>query len=139
MVNLNERSYDSIELEETFGFEKTISEDDLKKFSDLTGDFNPLHCDDNYAKSQGFQSKVAQGMLISGFFSTLVGMICPGKRNLYLSQDSNFKKPIYPGDSISVKGKVINKIDSIKVLVIKTEIYVKEHLCVEGQAKVKVI
>jgi len=78
-------------------------------------------------------------MLAGSLFSTLVGMVCPGKKNLYLSQSLNFKKPIFFGDNLEVKGTVKGKIESMHMIVIKTEILVDGSIVIDGEAKVRLI
>ena len=77
-------------------------------------------------------------MLAGSLFSTLVGMVCPGKNNLYLAQSLNFKNPIYPNSELIVRGIVKSKIDAIKLIVINTEIIVNEIIVIEGEAKVRI-
>ena len=66
-------------------------------------------------------------------------MYCPGKNCLYLSQEIEFMKPIYPNQKISVKGTVTNKVEALKILYIKTEVLVEGKVAISGQAKVKVL
>ena len=116
---------------------KQVTKQDIDDFSRLTGDKNPLHCDEGYAKGTEFKGRVAHGMLIASLFSTLVGMVCPGKRNLYLQQEINFRKPVFPDTELVVRGTVKEKVESIKLLVIKTEIIAEDSVLISGQAKVK--
>lgn len=138
-MELKDYNYDEIEITKTFEFKRILTQEDMENFSKLTGDFNPLHCDENYAKNTFFKKNIVHGMLAGSLFSTLVGMICPGKKNLYLSQTLNFKKPIYPNSELTVKGTIQQKIDSLKILVVKTEIIVNEEIVIDGQANVKLI
>lgn len=135
----NEYSYEEIEAGKKFGFERLITQEDVNKFAELTQDFNPLHMDKNYAEKTEFKGNIIHGMLAGSLFSTLVGMHCPGKKNLYLSQTLNFKKPIKPGSKVKVQGEVTNKIDAFKLIVIKTQILVNNEVCIDGEAKVKII
>ena len=138
-MNINEYNYENISKGMVFKFERVLTDLDLANFASLTGDYNPLHCDVKYAKDHGFKNKVVYGMLAGSLFSSLLGMICPGRKNLYLSQDLNFKKPIYLDTNLVVRGEVIDKFDSTKVLVIKTQIISGNDIMVDGLAKVKVI
>jgi len=138
-MEMNDYNYDEIEMGNMFEFKRILTIEDIDSYAKLTGDFNPLHCDEEYAKNTSFKGRIAHGMLAGSLFSTLLGMMCPGKKNLYLSQDLNFKKPIYPNTSLIVRGEIIDKIDSIKVLVIKTQIIFENSIMVDGLAKVKVM
>jgi len=138
-MELRDYNYEEIEIGKTFGFERVLSQEDIRSFSRLTGDLNPLHCDENYAKTTQFKGNIVHGMLAGSLFSTLVGMLCPGKKNLYLSQTLNFKKPIYPNSKLIVRGTIKQKIDSLKMIIIKTEVIIEGEIIINGEAQVKLI
>lgn len=137
------RNYSFIEL--TVGqqesFEVELSCNTLNQFRELSGDENPLHDDESYAKACGFVGRVVYGMQLASYFSQLVGMHLPGKKSLYVSQEVNFRRPAVVGDRILVKGIVVQKVPSIRLLVISTEILRLEtnDLLVDGRACVKMI
>jgi len=138
-MELNDYTYEKIEKGMVFKFERVLTTQDLAHFAELTKDYNPLHCDEEYAREKGFKNRVVYGMLGGSLFSTLVGMVCPGKRNLYLTQSLNFKKPLYPGEKLVIQGEVIDKSDGINVLTVKTEIISGGTVAINGVAKVKII
>ncbi|VVB83550.1 MaoC like domain protein [uncultured archaeon] len=138
-MELNDYKYEEINVGDIFEFKRNITADNLNEYAKLTGDFNPLHCDEEYAKKTIFKGRIIHGMLAGSLFSTLVGMMCPGKRNLYLSQSLNFKRHIYPNSELTVKGVIKNKIDSMKIIVLGTEILVDGKIVINGEAKVKVL
>jgi 3-hydroxybutyryl-CoA dehydratase len=131
--------YPDIKEGEIFLFERKISKEDVMDFAKLTCDFNPLHVDEEYGKKSQFKQNIAHGMLAASLFSTLVGMHCPGEKSLYLSQTLNFRKPIYYNNMLTVKGTVVNKNDSLKILTLKTEILKEGKVMIDGEAKVKVL
>ena len=109
----------------------------LENFAKISGDHNPLHMDNNYAQTTKFQKRVCHGMLLASFFSRLIGMYIPGKLALYFSQSLNFRSPCFIGDVVTVKGKVLEKRDTTKMITIKTEIFNQNSIClVDGIAKV---
>jgi acyl dehydratase len=120
----------------TYQFTKKITRDCVLKFADLTGDFNPLHVDEEFGKKSQFQKNIVHGMLAGSLFSTLVGMNCPGKRSLYLSQTLNFKAPLFYDDIVTVKGTVIAKNEAVRIITLKTEIEKEGKVCINGEAKV---
>jgi acyl dehydratase len=124
---------------EIYQFTKKITFDDAMQFADLTGDFNPLHVDKEFGKNSQFKQNIVHGMLAGSLFSTLVGMYCPGKNSLYLSQTLNFKRPIFCDDTVTVKGTVIAKNDTIHLITLKTEIIKEGKICISGEAKIKVL
>ena len=134
---LAEYKFSNINLGLKKDFSITITESMIDNFAELSGDFNPLHIDENYAKSTQFKQKVCHGMLLASFFSRLVGMYLPGKNALYFSQTLNFESPCFINDEISVEGEVIDKSVATKIITIKTIIYNKSRKClVDGLAKV---
>jgi 3-hydroxybutyryl-CoA dehydratase len=115
-----DRSYDSIQAGDEAGFSRVIDAAAVGAFAALTGDYNPLHMDDEYAAETQFGGRVAHGMLVASYFSTLVGMYLPGRRALFLSQDAHFAKPVRVGERITFHGRVRRKIDSLRMLDIET-------------------
>lgn len=122
-----------------YSFNKKISEDDVLKFADITGDHNPLHVDNNFGQKSKFKRNLVHGMLAGSLFSTLVGMYCPGKNALYLSQTLSFKLPIFFGDVLTVRGIVMAKNEAINLINLKTEIIKNKRVCVSGEAKIKIL
>lgn len=88
--------------------EKTITDADVHIFAGVTGDMNPVHLDDLYASCSVFQQRIAHGGLVAGLFSTVLGTILPGLGTIYLSQTSKFVKPVYIGDTVSIRLEVID-------------------------------
>ena len=134
---LAEYKFSNINLGLKKKFSIKITELMVNNFAELSGDFNPLHIDENYAKSTQFKQRVCHGMLLASFFSRLVGMYMPGKNALYFSQSLNFESPCFINDEISVEGEVIDKSMATKIITIKTIVYNKSRKClVDGLAKV---
>jgi 3-hydroxybutyryl-CoA dehydratase len=124
---------------EIYQFTKKITSDDVLKFADLTGDFNPMHVDKEFGKKSQFKQNIVHGMLVTSLFSTLVGMYCPGMKSLYLSQTLYFKIPIFYDDTVTVKGTVTAKNDAINLITLKTEIIKEGKVCINGEARIKVL
>ena len=122
----------------------SIKKSDINNFTSIYKDYNPIHFDDNYCiKNKLFDEKIVPGMLVSSYFSTLIGNKIPGHGSIFLRQIVNYKKPIYQNEPLilSVKIKNFIKKDSIFVLEIKClnqkkevsidgVFYVKNSLCV---------
>jgi len=139
MNNPLEYSFKEIKIGLEHSFEVTISEELQEDFAKISGDFNPLHMDEQYAKETKFGKKVCHGMLLASFFSRLVGMYLPGKNALYFSQNLNFVGPSFIGDKIIVKGEVIDKSEATRIIKLKTTIKNQEGKpLVEGTAQVLV-
>ena len=91
---------------DTFTLKKTISNNDVFMFAEVTGDENPLHLDDEYAKKTMFGERIAHGMISAGIISGVIGMYLPGPGTTYLSQDLRFLKPVKIGDTVTVEVEV---------------------------------
>jgi acyl dehydratase len=138
MINpLNELSYDDISIGQQESFTIKITESMVEKFSNLSGDLNPLHMDNEFAESSSFNKRIVHGMLLASFFSQLIGMKLPGKNALYFSQTLNFRSPCYIDDEIEVIGEVTEKSDSTQIITVSTTIFNKSKTClIDGIAKI---
>jgi len=85
VIDACEYQFNDIEIGQTETFELVITESMLDDFARLSGDYNPLHMNENYAYSTIFKRRVCHGMLVASFFSRLVGMYIPGKNAFKLS------------------------------------------------------
>jgi len=134
-----ELDFEQIKIGQTVEFAEKITQTRLDDFAKLSGDYNPLHMDTNYAANTRFEKQICHGMLLASFFSKLVGMHMPGKNALYFSQTLNFQAPCYIGDEVIIQGEVIDKSDSTRIITIKTLIHNNKGVClVDGVAKVLV-
>jgi acyl dehydratase len=137
MTEIKKFSFEELSIGQKEKFMIKISNSLIDDFAKISGDTNPLHMDDKYAKLSNFDSRVCHGMLLSSFFSRLIGMYLPGKNALYFSQTLNFQNPCYVDDEIIVEGEIINKSDSTKMIDINTKILHKNGKClVDGNARV---
>lgn len=85
---------------------KTISHADIEAFAVLTGDRNPLHLDEDFARRHRFGRPIAHGMLVASVISAALGTVLPGPGAIYLSQTLKFLKPVYPGDTVTATVEV---------------------------------
>jgi 3-hydroxybutyryl-CoA dehydratase len=82
-------------------FTKTFTKEDMQRFVAITGDVNPLHVDEEFARKTKFGRRVLQGMLTASILSTMVGMLLPGTGAIYRSQTLTFLLPVYLGDTVT--------------------------------------
>ena len=102
--------------------ERLLTKEDIQNFANLTQDFHPLHTSAVYAKSNGFEDIIAHGLLLASFSSYIIGMELPGENAIIIAQSFVYKKPVYPGTQLLIKG-VLNKIDTrFSLLEIKIKI-----------------
>ena len=139
MSNPLDYSFDEIAIGLKHSFDVIINDEIVDNFAKISGDFNPLHMDEQYAIKTKFGKRVCHGMLLSSFFSRLVGMYLPGKNALYFSQNLNFVEPCFIGDQVTVKGEVIDKSESTKIIKLETTIKNQDgKSLIEGTAQVLV-
>ncbi len=119
---VSERTFDEIKVGLTRQFQITITESMVEDFAKLTGDFSPIHIDEDYARTTTFQRRVVHGMLLASFLSRMDGMYLPGKHALYFSQSLDFRYPCFIGDIITVSSIVVDKSQSTKILKIESKI-----------------
>ena len=82
-------------------FTKTFTDEDVRRFVEITGDTNPLHVDDEFAAGTRFGRRVLHGMLTASIFSTMVGMLLPGTGAIYRSQTIRFLRPVFVGETVT--------------------------------------
>jgi len=107
---------------QTASFRKTISETDVYLFAGITGDTNPAHIDEIHAKQTKFGKRIAHGLLVSSFISTVLGTMLPGPGTIYVSQSVNFKAPVYIGDTIEARVTVKELITEKNRVILTTDI-----------------
>lgn len=88
-------------------FSKTVSESDVYLYAGITGDLNPAHVDEEYARNTFFKSRIAHGMLTGGLISTVVGTKLPGPGSIYREQSLVFLAPVRIGDTITARVEVV--------------------------------
>ena len=91
---------------QTYSKNFQITDSLVRDFSQITEDNNPIHLDDNYASNSIFGKRVAHGMLVASFFSTIFGRYFPGEGSIYLSHNFDFKKPVYINDKLETITKI---------------------------------
>ena len=119
---LSEYIFDEIEIGLAKEFHVIITEQLVNDFAKISGDYSPIHMDEEYAKSTTFEKRVVHGMLLASFLSRVDGMYLPGKHALYFSQTIEFHNPCFIDDKVTVFSKVIDKSESTKTLKIESKI-----------------
>lgn len=99
---------------------KTITEADVYAFAGITGDFNPLHVDREYAAGRRFGERIGHGMLTAGLISAVLGMRLPGPGGIFLSQNLKFLKPVRFGDTITAEAEVLSYRAEKGILTLRT-------------------
>ena len=110
----------TLQVGDTAELSKTITDDDIQRFADLTGDHNPVHLDDGFAATTRFGRRIAHGMLSAGLISAVLANKLPGHGTVYLSQTLNFVAPVYPGDTVTARATVTRVRDDKPIVTLET-------------------
>jgi len=134
---IKELTYNDIQVGDMEFVTKTITDSDIVQFANLTGDFNPIHIDEEFAKKTPFKETIAHGLLTGSFISTVIGMKLPGVNSIYLSQNFKFTAPVKIGDTIKATVEVVEKRDDKKIIKLKTQVFNQhQKMVVDGEAVV---
>jgi 3-oxoacyl-[acyl-carrier protein] reductase len=132
--------FSDINVNDKAEFSHRITQSDIDKFVDLTGDDNKMHTDDEYASRTSFKKPVIHGMLGASFISTVIGTKLPGDGALWYAQSLEFLLPVRVGDMLTIVASVLKKIDRLNSIEIQTDIFNQHKQKVTtGIAKVKII
>lgn len=101
------KTIDELNVGDSAEFSKTVSESDIYLYAGLTGDLNPAHINEEYARKTFFKSRIAHGMLTAGFISAVLGNKLPGPGTIYLRQELRFLAPVHIGDTITGRVEVL--------------------------------
>ncbi len=108
------KTYEELDIGNESFFSKTVSETDVYLFAGISGDFNPLHVNEQYARTTPFGARVAHGPLTQSLAFPLLGTKLPGLGTIAIEVSTRFKAPVYIGDTITVTGRVVEKIEKKK-------------------------
>jgi len=134
------KNFDEIVVGDYASINKVITDNDVRKFVEMTGDDNPLHVDSKYAESTSFKDVVVHGMLGASYISTVIGTKLPGTGALWVSQNFDFLLPVRLGDKLIISCTVLKKYDRERLLELETNIINQNGQTVlTGIGKVKVL
>jgi 3-hydroxybutyryl-CoA dehydratase len=130
---------DDIYVGQVYEVKRIVTDEMVKLFAEATGDKNPVHLDEEYAKNTIFGGRIAHGILSLGIISSVLGMEFPGAGTIYLMQNAKFRRPVYIGEEVTVK-LIVKEIDREKRRVLLETYVVKENgeNAIEGEALVKI-
>jgi len=115
-------------------FEKTVTEADIVAFAGVSGDTNPVHLSEDYARGTRFKTRIAHGMLSASFISAVFGTKLPGPGCIYLSQTLKFKAPVHIGDTVRAAVQVAELIEDKQFARFDCTCTVGEKVVTEGEA-----
>ncbi len=119
-------------------FSRTFTDTDIKLFSGVSGDTNPMHLNEEYASSTPFGGCIVFGMLTASLISAVIGTKLPGPGCIYMGQNLKFTAPVHIGDTVYAVVTVKELQPEKNRVVLDTKCYVKETVVIEGEALIKV-
>jgi 3-hydroxybutyryl-CoA dehydratase len=119
-------------------FAKTVTEADIQAYAGLSGDFNPVHMNEEFASTTMFKGRIAHGMLSAAFISTVLGMRLPGPGCIYVSQALKFKAPVRIGDTVTARVEVTGTVPEKKFVTLKTTCSIAGKVVIDGEATMMV-
>ena len=113
---------------------KTVTEADVILFSGISTDVNPVHLDEEFAKTTSFGGRIAQGMLSAGFISAVLGNKLPGPGCIYIGQTLKFKAPVFIGDTVTATVTVREVIVGKRRCILDSVCTVSGKVVIEGES-----
>lgn len=133
-------TFEELYLGQTARIKKIFLFEDVKKFSELSGDFNPIHLDINYAEKSVFKKLIVHGFLYSSLISAILANELPGPGSIYIHQELNFKSPVYHGEEVTAQVKIIDLRPDKNIVTLETICTVRDNVEVlTGKALIKLI
>jgi 3-hydroxybutyryl-CoA dehydratase len=129
---------EDLSIGQSASYTRTITESDIQQFGAVSGDLNPLHFDEDYAKTTIFRGRIAHGMLSASFLSTVLGTQLPGAGSIFLSATIRFKAPVRIGDTVIAICTIREILNPKGRVTFDCVCKVGETVVIEGEAVVKV-
>ena len=116
---------------------KIIEEADIQAFAEVTGDHNPIHLDDEFAKTTRFGRRIAHGMLSASLISAVLANKLPGEGSIYLGQTLEFRAPVFPGDEVTARVTVKEIREDKPIVKLETVcVNQRDEIVIRGEATV---
>ena len=135
---MNGLYFEDLEVGMSAMFGKTVTEADIMAFAGVSGDTNPVHLHDGFARSTRFERRVAHGMLSASFISAVIGTKLPGPGSIYVSQTLSFEAPVWIGDTVTAVVTVSHINDERRRVTLTTRCLRGDDVVVDGEAVVSV-
>jgi 3-hydroxybutyryl-CoA dehydratase len=126
--------FEDLEVGQEASMTRTVGEADIVAYAALSGDYNPVHIDPEYAANTIFKARIAHGILSAGYISAIFGMQLPGPGSIYISQTLNFKAPVKINDVVESRVKLVELIPDKKRARFETVCAVNGKPVLSGEA-----
>jgi 3-hydroxybutyryl-CoA dehydratase len=124
-----------IQLNEVFEYNFEFYQEDVIAFAEATGDKNPIHLDEEYAKNSPFKRRILHGFLGGSVFSKVFGTLFPGEGTIYLKQNMSFYKPMFTNEKYTAVFTIIEIYPLKNRALVKTEIInIAKEIVTSGEA-----
>ena len=130
--------FEDLELGMRESLRKTVESEDVVGFAELTGDHNPIHLSDHFARKTRFGERIVHGLYTASLISAVIGMRLPGPGSVYVSQTLNFRGPVKIGDVIEVNVEVVELVEAGRRVRLKCERLVEGRLVLDGEGVLSV-
>lgn len=129
-----------LKLGDTFSVSKEVTDELIRQFADVSGDHNPLHLDEDFAKDTRFGKRIAHGMLTASFISAVLGYKLNVRKIVYLGQTLKFKHPTFIGDVVTAKATVKKVREDKPIIKIETTCENQDGtILIEGEATIMLL
>jgi 3-hydroxybutyryl-CoA dehydratase len=131
---MNGFAFEELEVGQTASSGKTITDADILLFAAVSGDINPSHTNEEFARTTRMKTRVAHGMLTASLVSAVLGCHLPGPGCLYVSQTTRFKAPVKPGDTVTAMVTVAKLLPEKNFVEFQTRCTVGDTVVLEGES-----
>lgn len=130
----------NLKIGDKFSTSREVTDDLVRKFAEVSGDYNPLHLDDEFASATQFGRRIAHGMLSGAFISAVLGYELTDRKIVYLSQSLKFTKPVFLGDTVTATATVMAIREDKPIVTLETVCTNQDgEVLVKGEAAVMVL
>ena len=129
------KSIKEMRVGQTSEITRVFSGEDVNLFSTLSGDVNPVHLDEAFAKTTMFGGRIVHGALLSSIFSTIFANNLPGPGCIYLKSENKFLKPVFLNEAVNFKVEIIDILVEKKRVIFKTAAVFRNQECIVGTAE----
>jgi 3-hydroxybutyryl-CoA dehydratase len=129
---------EDLKVGQTAMFGRTVTDADIAAFAGVSGDTNPIHLHDGFARGTRFGQRIAHGLLSASYISTVIGTKLPGPGAVYLSQTMQFMAPVIVGDTITAVATITAIDEKRRRITLKTQCLNGSKIVIDGEAVVMV-